>query len=239
MARKHNLVVVEDAATIIGGEYKGKKIGTHSPAVCFSFHPRKAITTGEGGMVTTNDPEVAHKVEMLRSHGASVSDYARHGADKVIMEEYPVLGYNYRLTDIQGAIGVEQMKKLDWILERRIEIGEKYNAAFADIDFVETPYQPPYAKHTYQWYCLRIAHNSPKTRDEMMQEMQAAGVATLRGVMATHLEPFYLEKVGRVSLPVTEEATRNTLLLPIFPQMTQDEQETVIGSFRRVLGVEA
>lgn len=239
VALKHNLVVVEDAATIIGGEYKGKKIGTHSPAVCFSFHPRKAITTGEGGMVTTNDAEVAHKVEMMRSHGASISDFARHGADKVIMEDYPVLGYNYRLTDIQGAIGVEQMKKLDWILERRIEIGEKYNAAFGDIDFVETPYQPPYARHTYQSYCLRIAHNSPKTRDEIMQEMQAAGIATRRGVMATHLEPFYLEKVGHVSLPVTEEATRNTLLLPIFPQMTQAELETVIGTFRRVLGVQA
>lgn len=235
IACKHNLTVIEDAATIIGGTYKGKPIGAHSRAVCFSFHPRKAITTGEGGMVTTNDPEIAHLVEMLRSHGANVSDYARHGAGKVIIEEYPVLGYNYRLTDIQGAVGVEQMKKLDWILQRRVEIGQRYNQAFADLDFIETPYEPPYATHTYQSYCLRIAHNAPKTRDEIMTAMQAANIATRRGVMAAHLEPFYVNRYGRVSLPVTEEATRSTILLPIFAQMTEQEIETVISTFRKIV----
>ncbi len=237
VARKHNLIVIEDAATIIGGEYKNKKIGAHSQAVCFSFHPRKAITTGEGGMVTTNDPDVARQIEMLRSHGANVSDYARHGAEKVIIEEYPVLGYNYRLTDIQGAVGVEQMKKLDWILQRRLEIGQAYNQAFADLDFIETPYEPPYAKHTYQSYCLRVAHNSPKTRDEIMNAMHDAGIATRRGVMASHLEPFYVNKYGRVSLPITEQATRDTILLPIYAQMTDQEQETVIHSLRDILRV--
>lgn len=237
VARKHNLTVIEDAATIIGGEYKGKKIGAHSPAVCFSFHPRKAITTGEGGMVTMNDPNVAHKVEMLRSHGANVSDYARHGANKVVIEEYPVLGYNFRLTDLQGAIGVEQMKKLDWILARRAEIGRRFNQSFADIDFIETPYEPPYAKHTFQSYCIRLAQNSPKPRDQVMAEMQAAGVATRRGVMAAHLEPFYVNTYGRVSLPVTEQATRNTMVLPIYAQMTEEEIETVIRTLRQVLGV--
>lgn len=236
IAQKHNLEVIEDAATMIGGSYKDKKIGTHSRAVCFSFHPRKAITTGEGGMVTTNDPEVAHQVEMLRSHGANVSDYARHGSDKIILEEYPVLGYNYRMTDIQGAVGVEQMKKLDWILEQRIRVAKRYNQAFADIDFVETPYEPPYARHTYQSYCLRLSHNSPKTRDEIMDAMQAAGIATRRGVMASHLEPYYVNTFGRVSLPETEEATRTTILLPIYAQMTDDEQETVIRTFRQILG---
>jgi perosamine synthetase len=235
IAAKHHLVVLEDAATIIGGTYKGKPIGAHSRAVCFSFHPRKAITTGEGGMVTTNDPDVARQVEMLRSHGANVSDYARHGAGQVIIEEYPVLGYNYRLTDIQGAIGVEQMKKLDWILQRRLDIAQRYNDAFADLDFVVTPYEPPYAKHTYQSYCLRIAHNAPKTRDEIMAAMQDAGIATRRGVMAAHLEPFYVNKFGRVSLPVTEEATRSTILLPIYAQMTEQEVETVIHTFRKIL----
>jgi perosamine synthetase len=237
VANRHGLLVVEDAATIIGGTYKGKKIGAHSPAVCFSFHPRKAITTGEGGMVTTNDPELAQKVEMLRSHGANVSDYARHGAGKVVIEEYPVLGYNFRMTDMQGAIGVEQMKKLDWILQRRVEIGTRYNAALADIDFVETPYEPPYAKHTYQSYCIRFAHNSPKTRDEVMEEMQRAGIATRRGVMAAHLEPFYRKKFGAVSLPETEAATRTTMLLPIYAQITEEEQETVIRTLRKILAV--
>ncbi|MCG3142415.1 MAG: GDP-perosamine synthase [Anaerolineae bacterium] len=236
IARKHNLSVIEDAATIIGGTYKNKPIGAHSRAVCFSFHPRKAITTGEGGMVTTNDPEIARQIDMLRSHGANVSDYARHGAAQVIIEEYPVLGYNYRLTDIQGAIGVEQMKKLDWILERRLEIGRRYNEAFADLDFIATPYEPPYAAHTYQSYCLRVAHNAPKTRDEIMAEMQAAGIATRRGVMAAHLEPVYVNRYGRVALPVTEEATRSTLLLPIYAQMTQAEVETVVRVLRQILG---
>ncbi|RIK25479.1 MAG: aminotransferase DegT [Chloroflexi bacterium] len=232
IARKHNLSVI----TIIGGTYKNKPIGAHSRAVCFSFHPRKAITTGEGGMVTTNDPEIARQIDMLRSHGANVSDYARHGAAQVIIEEYPVLGYNYRLTDIQGAIGVEQMKKLDWILERRLEIGRRYNEAFADLDFIATPYEPPYAAHTYQSYCLRVAHNAPKTRDEIMAEMQAAGIATRRGVMAAHLEPVYVNRYGRVALPVTEEATRSTLLLPIYAQMTQAEVETVVRVLRQILG---
>jgi dTDP-4-amino-4,6-dideoxygalactose transaminase len=236
VARKHNLLVLEDAATMIGGTYKDRKIGAHSPAVCFSFHPRKAITTGEGGMVTTNDAEVAQKVEMLRSHGANVSDYARHGAGKVIIEEYPVLGYNFRMTDIQGAIGVEQLKKLDWILGRRLELGARYNAAFADLDFIETPYEPPYAKHTYQSYCLRLAHNAPLTRDELMAKMQAAGIATRRGVMAAHLEPFYINKFGRVPLPVTEQATRETIILPIYAQMTEAEQYTVISTLRQLVG---
>jgi dTDP-4-amino-4,6-dideoxygalactose transaminase len=236
VAHKHNLIVLEDAATMIGGSYRDKKIGTHSRAVCFSFHPRKAITTGEGGMVTTNDPEVAQRIEMLRSHGANVSDFARHGAGKVIIEEYPVLGYNYRLTDIQGAVGVEQMKKLDWILQRRLELGARYNAAFADLDFVETPYEPPYARHTYQSYCLRLAHNAPITRDALMEGMQAAGIATRRGVMAAHLEPFYVNKFGRISLPVTEEATRDTIILPIYAQMTQEEQDTVITALRHLVG---
>lgn len=235
VARQHDLAVLEDAATIIGGTYKSKPIGAHSRAVCFSFHPRKAITTGEGGMVTTNDENIAHQVEMLRSHGANVSDFARHTAGKVVIEEYPVLGYNYRLTDIQGAVGVEQMKKLDWILQRRLEIGQRYNQAFADLDFVVTPDEPPYAKHTYQSYCVRIAHNAPKTRDEIMAAMQDAGIATRRGVMAAHLEPFYVNKFGRVSLPVTEQATRSTLLLPIYAQMTGQEIETVITTFRNIL----
>ncbi|MBI4670247.1 MAG: DegT/DnrJ/EryC1/StrS family aminotransferase [Chloroflexi bacterium] len=235
IARKHDLLVLEDAATIIGGTYKGKPIGAHSRAVCFSFHPRKAITTGEGGMVTTNDENIARQVEMLRSHGANVSDFARHTAGKVVIEEYPVLGYNYRLTDIQGAVGVEQMKKLDWILQRRLEIGERYNQAFADLDFIETPYEPAFAKHTYQSYCVRIAHNAPKTRDEIMAAMQDAGIATRRGVMAAHLEPFYVNQYGRVSLPVTEQATRTTMLLPIYAQMTEQEIGTVIHTFRKIV----
>jgi perosamine synthetase len=237
IAKRRGLIVVEDAATIIGGEYKGKKIGAHSEAVCFSFHPRKAITTGEGGMVTTNDGAAAKKIEMLRSHGANISDFARHGAGKVIVEEYPLLGYNYRMTDIQGAIGVEQMKKLDWILQRRVEIGKRYDEAFSDIDFIETPYEPPYAKHTYQSYCVRFAHNSPIARDEVMKTMQQAGIATRRGVMASHLEPCYREKFGVISLPETEAATRTTMLLPIYPQMTEGEQETVIDALRKTLGV--
>jgi perosamine synthetase len=104
------------------------------------------------------------------------------------------------------------------------------------LDFIETPYEPPYAPHTYQSYCLRIAHNSPKPRDAIMAEMQAQGVATRRGVMAAHLEPFYVNKSGPVSLPITEEATRTTLLLPIYPQMTEAEQETVISNLRKTVG---
>jgi perosamine synthetase len=233
IALRHGLRVIEDAAPALGATYKGRPVGAISPATCFSFHPRKSITTGEGGIVATDDADIVERARVMRSHGASVSDLARHQASQVIIEAYDELGYNYRMTDIQAAIGLEQLKKLDAILARRRELAERYNALLADIDGVSTPYAPDYAPHTYQSYCVRLDLTRTAPRDEIMARMLALGVATRRGVMAIHEEPYYVHRFGPVSLPVTEAATRETLLLPLYFTMTEDEQDRVIDALRR------
>src|SRR5262249_16095034 len=156
IAERHNLKVVEDAAPALGATYRGRPIGSISPITCFSFHPRKSITSGEGGAITTDDAEVAARARVLRSHGASVSDLARHSASTVIIEEYDELGYNYRMTDIQAAVGIEQLKKFDDILARRLHLAKRYNMLLAQIDGVTPPYAPEDAPHTYQSYCVRL-----------------------------------------------------------------------------------
>ena len=233
IADRHGLKVVEDAAPALGATYRGRPIGAISPITCFSFHPRKSITTGEGGAITTNDDAVAARARVLRSHGASVSDLVRHNASAVIIESYDELGYNYRMTDIQAAIGIEQLKKLDGILAARQRLAERYNAHLAEIPGVTTPYAPDDAPHTYQSYCVQLDLNRTAPRQEVMDRMLALGIATRRGVMAIHEEPYYVNTFGRVSLPVTEAATRETLLLPLYATMTEDEQDRVIDALRR------
>ncbi len=235
IAERYHLRVIEDAAPALGATYRGRPIGAISPVTCFSFHPRKSITTGEGGAIATNDGELAARARVLRSHGASVSDLARHSATSVIIEAYEELGYNYRMTDIQAAIGLEQLKKFDAILARRRELAERYNARLAEIPGVTTPYSPDDSPHTYQSYCVRLDPAITPSREIIMERMLADGVATRRGVMAIHEEPYYVERFGRISLPVTEAATRETLLLPLYMTMTEAEQDRVIDALRRAL----
>lgn len=235
LAERYHLHVIEDAAPGIGEEYKGRRAGSIGEVTCFSFHPRKVVTTGEGGMITTDSEELVSRARMIRSHGASISDLARHKAGEVIFEEYPYLGYNYRMTDIEAAIGLEQMKKLDEMLVIRRRLAERYNEELAEIEGLETPYVPPYAKHTYQSYIVRVRKDCPRSRNEIMREMLKEGIATRRGVMAIHLEPYYREHLGEISLPVTEEATRNTFLIPLFPAMTEDEQSYVISTLSGIV----
>ena len=236
IARKHKLHTIEDAAPTLGEEYKGRRIGSISALTCFSFHPRKIITTGEGGMLTTDNKELAEMAQLIRSHGASVSAFNRHQASKVIFEKYDHLGYNYRMTDIQAALGIEQMKKLEEIIERRRRLGQRYNEKLAGLTYIETPYVPPYARHTYQSYIIRIKGGCPVSRNEIMQQMLERGIATRRGVMAIHLEPYYRKRSGQISLPITEEATQSTMLLPIFTTMSDEEQDFVVSSLREIVG---
>jgi perosamine synthetase len=153
----------------------------------------------------------------------------------VVMEEYHEVGYNYRMSDLHAAVGVEQLKKLDFILARRNKLAEAYNQAFGGLDCVQLPFSSSEMPHTYQSYMIQIKSHAPKTRDQVMQEMLIAGVATRRGVMAIHLEPSYHNGYRHEALPVTEAATRNTLLLPLYPGMTEDEQNYVIDHFSRIL----
>jgi perosamine synthetase len=235
IASAHGLVLIEDAAPAIGAAYKGRRVGGLGNTACLSFHPRKAITTGEGGMLLTDDPILAERARVMRAHGMSISDLARHQAQQVVIEEYRELGFNYRMTDLQAAIGIEQLRRLPFIIDRRRALAQRYAEALADMDGVQLPFSSDETPHTYQSYMLQLSPSLPLGRDALMQNLLAAGVATRRGVMAIHLEPAYRERYSSLRLPVTESATRNTLLLPIFATMTSLEQRHVIHAVRHAL----
>jgi len=229
-ALRPGIALVEDAACAIGSTYEGRPIGSHGHTVCFSFHPRKSISTGEGGMLTTNDDAVARHVRLLRSHGASVSDLERHRAHGVVFEEYRELGYNYRMPDIQGAIGIEQMKRLDDLLARRRAVAERYNAAFREMDQIETSAEPGNARHTYQSYLIRLRPSYGVDRDEMIRRLVEMGISCRRGIPPIHLEPLYRHRCGAVSLPVTESVSAESVFLPMFASLPQTDQDRVIDA---------
>ena len=235
IAKRHGVDVIEDAAPAIGGTYRGRRVGSNAHQTVFSFHPRKVITTGEGGMILTDDDGLADRARKLRAHGMSVSDLDRHKADRPIIEEYQDLGFNYRMTDIQASIGLVQVRRLDELLGIRVAKAARYNAELAKIKGLEVPYTPPYATHTYQSYCVRLTKDARVEREELMSRLLKRGIATRRGVMASHLEKVYRDRVGKVSLPVTEEAARTTMLIPLFASMTDDEQSYVIDALREEL----
>jgi perosamine synthetase len=226
IAKRHGLAVVEDAACAIGASYKGTPVGAIGPMTCFSLHPRKVITTGEGGMITVQDPAVAERLRMLRAHGMSVSDLARHAARDVVIETYPERGWNARMTDMQAALGLCQLDVLDHVLDRRRQLSERYNAAIARIPALETPFEPDYAIRTWQSYCVRVSPHSPVGRTELMRRLLRDGIPTRRGVMAIHEEPAYAGP--SVSLPHTEAAARDVVMLPLFADLTEDQQDYVV-----------
>lgn len=233
IARRHGLKVVEDAAPSLGATIGEARVGSLSDFTCFSFHPRKSITTGEGGIITTNDDAAASWLRSVRSHGASTSDLARHTSGTTEIEEYRELGYNYRMTDIQGAVGLVQLGRLDEILAARRRLAQRYDTLFASEGKLSTPFVPAGSAHTYQSYCVRLRAGRP--RSEIMAEMAAAGIATRRGVMAIHLEPYYRTRLPALSLPETESASAETLLLPLFADMTEAEQDSVVAALRTAL----
>lgn len=233
LCRKRGLLLIEDAACAIGSAYKDQRIGGHGNLACFSFHPRKIITTGEGGMITTNDAAIAEKLRRFRHHGMSVSDIERHAANRVIIETYPEIGYNYRMTDIQAAIGLVQMGKLSAIISRRREIGEVYSRMLASNHHVKVPRVPAYAFHNLQSYWVEILSSSPVSRDGLMERLYEKGIATRRGIMAIHLEQCYNRAADM--LPETVRIAKNTLLLPLFPAMKENEIAFVGNSVLEIL----
>ena len=227
---KHGIKLFEDAACAIGSRYKGRPIGGHTEMACFSFHPRKVITTGEGGVITTNNPQYARQLRLLRQHGMSVPDTVRHAAKQVITEEYLCLGYNYRMTDIQAAMGIEQMKKLDWIVARRRELAARYTAALADHPWLRPPCVPDYAEPTFQSYAVQLTDDAPISRDDLMQRLLDEGICTRRGIMLAHTEPAYAGRPQAQPLQHSECASARSVLLPLYPQMTSEEQDRVLGA---------
>jgi dTDP-4-amino-4,6-dideoxygalactose transaminase len=240
LGRRHDVVIVEDAACAIGANYRGRPVGSISPLACFSFHPRKVITTGEGGMVAVADPEVAARLRRLRAHGMDLSDLARHNATDVVLERYPERGWNYRMTDMQAALGLCQLAALDEILERRQMLAARYSGAIAEMRYLEAPFEPLDRTRTWQSYCIRMADDAPIERTELMRLLLGDGIPTRRGVMAIHEEAAYDGPHGE--LPYTEAATRDTLMLPLFADMSVAEQDHVMARLRhhtRVAGAKA
>lgn len=228
IAKKYNLLVIEDGACALGSKLNGKMVGSFGEIVVLSFHPRKAVTTGDGGMILTKNSAWANKLKMLRHHGMSISDLARHSASKIIHESYPFIGFNFRMTDLQASVGIEQMKKLPKILAKRTELANRYNEAFKNNEFIIPPYVPEGYTHNYQSYMIKLKPNKKSKRDKIMQKLLDKGIATRFGVMASHLEPVYKKMLGKVSLPITEAVTKETIILPIYYQMTNFEQDFVI-----------
>ncbi|URD49594.1 DegT/DnrJ/EryC1/StrS aminotransferase family protein [Chroococcidiopsis sp. CCNUC1] len=235
VTRRYNLPVIEDAACAIGSEIlwngEWEKIGKpHGDIACFSFHPRKVITTGDGGMLTTSNPEWDKQFRLWRQHGMSVPDTVRHGAKQVIFETYPMLGYNYRMTDIQAAVGREQLKRLPEIVARRRLLAEQYREKLAAVRGLKLPTEPVWAQSNWQGYCVRL----PKECDQVqvMQTMLDAGISTRRGIMCAHREAAYQIEAwscGSDRLIESEQAQDRTIVLPLFHQMTESEQERAIA----------
>jgi dTDP-4-amino-4,6-dideoxygalactose transaminase len=233
IANKHGLPVVEDAACAIGSEIKvgetWQKIGAPVGTVaCFSFHPRKVITTGDGGMLTTRDAELDKRFRLLRQHAMSVSDTVRHSASQVIFEEYPAVGFNYRMTDIQAAMGRVQLRRLPELLKRRVELASNYARAFREIKGLVPPVAPAWAKSNYQSYAVRVTKEFPMTRDGLMQHLLERRISTRRGIMNSHQEGAYVN-AGPFNLPESEAARDGVILLPLFSSMTDEEQGRVIN----------
>jgi perosamine synthetase len=235
ICKKYHLKLIEDAACAIGSEYKNKKIGSHSKLVCFSFHPRKLLTTGDGGMITTSSKKLYLRLSQLRNHGASIDARKRHEIKKVMIENYFELGYNYRMTDIQAAIGIEQLKKMDYILKKRREIANKYNKIFKTFPYLEVFEEKPYMLTNYQSYCLLLKKDCPVKRDILMKKLLEKGISTRRGIMLSHKEPFYKKLYPRLKLPVSEYISNNSLILPLYVQMEKKEVDYIIGTIKHIL----
>lgn len=233
LADKYGLHVIEDAACAIGSEYKGKKIGGHSDMICFSFHPRKIITTGEGGAVTTNSIEYAEKLRSMRQHCMTVSDLNRHQSDHAIFESYPEVGYNYRMSDIQAAVGIAQMDKIEDIIRKRIAVAKVYNQSFEGHSYLEISNLPEGYRHTYQSYLLKVKKNSPISREDIVIRLLNRGISARRGIMAIHKEQAYCRIKNIIDLPITEECADTTFIIPLYPQMTGQEIEYVISEIKR------
>jgi perosamine synthetase len=238
LAERHGLYVVEDAACAIGARCDGRHAGMLSHLAAFSFHPRKVITTGEGGMLVTQNAAWAADVEARRSHGGTVSDLARHQKGAFALPDHDLLGYNYRMTDLQGAVGVAQMGKLAWIVERRRELACHYDEALSGLEGVLTPYVPPGYEHAYQSYVLLIGEEARLGRDDLARELLARGISVRQGTHAVHIQGYYRDKYGLTAedFPVSLYADRHSLTLPLFPAMRDEEQDYVVEQVRALMG---
>jgi dTDP-4-amino-4,6-dideoxygalactose transaminase len=235
IARRRRVAIIEDAACAVGSEIdwhgEWERIGRpRGDVACFSFHPRKLLSTGDGGMITTSNPGLDRTFRLLRQHGMSVPDAVRHGSAQVIFEDYPTVGYNYRMTDIQAAIGREQLKRLPAIVARRRDLAMRYDERLRSVAGVIVPRQPSWARSNWQSYAIRV--EPPTDQRTVMQRMLDAGIATRRGVMNVHRERAYPPGTWRAGsgLVNSERAQDTAIVLPLYHQLTEDDQDKVIDA---------
>jgi perosamine synthetase len=244
IARDRGLWVVEDAACAFGTRYHGRHVGATGDLGCFSFHPRKSITTGEGGMVTTDREDLAATISSLRDHGASMSDYDRHtAAGSFRLADYNLLGYNYRLTDLQAAVGVVQMDRAGWILSERARCAQAYDDLLRGLGWLQSPSVPDGVVHAYQAYVCLFRPEAPsmanvddlhRRRNRLMEALENQGIATRPGTHAAFAQGFYATKYGLEpgDFPNAFMADRLSLALPLFPEMTDDDLTFVTDRLR-------
>jgi dTDP-4-amino-4,6-dideoxygalactose transaminase len=228
LCEPRGVTVVEDAACAVGSVYRGRPVGAGAGLATFSFHPRKLLTTGEGGMLVTPDSEVAVRLRRLREHGMDVSAAARHASRQPVIEHYLEVGFNFRMTDLQAAVGLVQLGKLDRLIARRRLLAQRYRQLLTSIPGLRTITDPAYGTTNYQSFWVLLPDDFPVSRDELLQQLAQADVSARRGIMAAHLEPAY-EGFTRDPLPVTERLTARTLILPLFHELTEAEQDIVVS----------
>ncbi|MBN2562488.1 MAG: DegT/DnrJ/EryC1/StrS family aminotransferase [Phycisphaerae bacterium] len=252
IAHRHRLRVVEDAACAIGSEIRWngewEKIGRpRGEVACFSFHPRKVLTTGDGGMLTTHSAELDQQFRLLRQHGMTVPDTVRHASRQVVFESYSILGYNYRMTDIQAAVGREQLKRLPELIARRRQLADRYHERLRDVAGITPPFEPAWARSNFQSYCVRLPADCDQR--SVMQSMLDAGIATRRGVQCAHREDAYPRGTWRCGdeatcdcppgscarLRESERAQDEAIVLPLFHQMTEDNQNAIFEALEPAL----
>lgn len=240
IAARHSIPLIEDAACAIGSEIRWngrwEKIGKpHGDVACFSFHPRKVLTTGDGGMITTRHADWDAKFRLWRQHSMSVADTTRHASSSIIFESYPELGFNYRMTDVQAAIGREQLKRLPGLVSRRRELAAGYHSLLGNIPGLQVPVEPEWARSNWQSYSVRLT--AGQDQRQVMQAMLDRKIATRRGIMCSHREPAYPAGSWRSVTPLTESerAQDECILLPLFHQLTNEEQQLITFELRTIL----
>jgi perosamine synthetase len=232
------VALIEDAACASGASYQGSAAGGLGLAACFSFHPRKSITTGEGGMVTTNDERLAETANKLRNHGAEISEEQRHrGPRPYLLADFNLLGFNYRMTDLQGAVGLAQLAKLDRLISERDRWAAWYGEELAAVPWLRTPRAPPGGAHAWQAYVTYVdPQRAPLPRNEIMERLQQAGVSTRPGTHAVHLLGYYRERFGfaAADYPGARDCDANTMAIPLHNRMSPDDYRQVAAAIKSI-----
>jgi dTDP-4-amino-4,6-dideoxygalactose transaminase len=223
------IVLIEDAACGAGSRYRGQPVGAGADVAVWSFHPRKILTTGEGGMLTTNRAAWAERARRLREHGMNVGAAERHSSTLPPAEQYLEVGYNYRMTDLQAAIGLVQLDKLEKVISRRRELAAAYQRQLADVPGLRCVADPPGGEGNYQSFWVEVGPEYPMEREQLLEKLAASEISARRGIMAAHRHPAYANRdYGNAALSVTEYLTDHTLILPLYHEMTAAEQQRVI-----------